>query len=203
MANPLRRQFGDDPALGRLIAEAREGNAGALGELLQSYREYLLLVAHAELPTRLRVKLAPSDIVQETFVEAHRDFRRFRGCTGTDLRSWLRRALLNNLRDLAWQFLGSGKRQLSREVAWGGEIQAAAIRSADSPEATAELHDVLESLPAVYRQVIVLRGIERRAFVEIGALMGRTPEAARKLWSRAASALEARLGDDGPHEESQ
>jgi RNA polymerase sigma-70 factor (ECF subfamily) len=47
----------------------------------------------------------------------------------------------------------------------------------------------LERLPEDYRQVILFRFQEDRSFEEIGGLMNRSPDAARKLWSRAMERL--------------
>ena len=49
--------------------------------------------------TTLRLRLDPSDLVQETFLEAHRDFPRFTGPTERELLAWLRRILARNLVD--------------------------------------------------------------------------------------------------------
>jgi len=63
----------------RLLDDARRGNAHARGELLELYRTYLRLVARSLISSALRVKLEPSDLVQETFLKAHRDFTQFAG----------------------------------------------------------------------------------------------------------------------------
>ena len=56
-----------------LLTLARTGGA-ALGPLLERYRQYLTLLARMEIGRTLRVKFGASDVVQETFLEAHRDF---------------------------------------------------------------------------------------------------------------------------------
>lgn len=45
-----------------------------------------------------------------------------------------------------------------------------------------EVNRVLEELPARYVQVILLHSRDGHTFEEIGRLLGKTPEAARKLW---------------------
>ncbi len=57
---------------------------------LDQYRSYLKLLADLQLNPRLKVKEAPSDIVQQTMLEAHRDFAGFRGRTEAELRAWLK-----------------------------------------------------------------------------------------------------------------
>src|SRR5437870_8093656 len=79
------------------LAEARAGSPEALGQMLEACRGYLLLVAQRELAPDLRAKGGASDLVQETFLEAQRDFPRFSGRSEAELLAWLRRLLLNNL----------------------------------------------------------------------------------------------------------
>ena len=55
------------------------GDAEALGRLLQLYRNYLQIMARSLIGPDLRAHVAPSDVVQETYLEAHRDFARFLG----------------------------------------------------------------------------------------------------------------------------
>jgi DNA-directed RNA polymerase specialized sigma24 family protein len=55
------------------------------------------------------------------------------------------------------------------------------------------LYAALDALSADHRRVIVLRNLELRSFVEIGALMNRSADAVRKLWVRALEELQAEL----------
>ena len=76
----------------QLIVQARGGDQAALGRLLELYRNYLRLVARSLIGAALRVKLEPSDLVQETFLKAHRDFAGFAGRSEPELVAWLRRS---------------------------------------------------------------------------------------------------------------
>lgn len=60
--------------LANWIAAARDGSDDALGESLEACRAYLLLVARQEIDPALMAKAGASDLVQETFLEAQRDF---------------------------------------------------------------------------------------------------------------------------------
>ena len=73
-------------AVNNLIDQARLGSIEASGELLEACRGYLLLIANGQLDADLRQKLGGSDLVQETFVQAHRDFVRFNG--GSNANCW-------------------------------------------------------------------------------------------------------------------
>ena len=91
------RGFADGETRGRsggLLAAARAGSREALGRVLEGCRRYLLGVAEGELDPDLRSKGGASDIVQETFLEAQRDFARFQGSSPEELRAWLRQVLV-------------------------------------------------------------------------------------------------------------
>ena len=82
-----------------LIAQARGGDPAALGRLLELYRNYLRLVARSMIGVSLRVKVEPSDLVQDTFLKAHREFAGFEGRGEPELMAWLRRILARTLAD--------------------------------------------------------------------------------------------------------
>jgi RNA polymerase sigma-70 factor (ECF subfamily) len=189
------------------IREAQGGSAEALGELFEGFRQYLLLVANQELRRDLQAKVGASDLVQQTFLEAQRGFDQFDGRSQRDLLVWLRQILKNNLRDATRSYRCASKRQVQREIAIVADDDSAAIPTtvlvdrSESPswpvrqcEQDAALHDALSRLSECQRQVIVLRNLELRSFVEIAECMGRSPDAARKLWGRAVQALAEQLG---------
>src|SRR5262245_26207367 len=65
----------------RWLPAARAGSSEALGQVLEACRGYLLLIAGQELEPALRAKGGASDLVQQTFLEAQRDFAGFHGTT--------------------------------------------------------------------------------------------------------------------------
>jgi RNA polymerase sigma-70 factor (ECF subfamily) len=186
----------------RWFRDARGQSREALGRLLETCRDYLLLVANHELASDLRAKAGASDLVQDTFLEAQRDFPQFTGRSLPELRLWLRRILLNNLADLNRRYRDTELRRLAQEVSLGADdstADAAAQVADDTPspsgeairhEQAAALERALARLPEHYRQVIALRHLENRSFAEIGELLGRTPDAARMLWARAVKELQ-------------
>jgi RNA polymerase sigma-70 factor (ECF subfamily) len=190
----------------RWLAAAQAGSPEALGKVLETFRAYLLLVADRELDPQLRAKGGSSDLVQETFLEAQRDFAQFQGPSVEELRAWLRRLLLNNVANFTRNFRQRAKRDLGREVpleAGGSSHERGAGLPADipSPSAQAMAHEqaealarAMEQLPSDYRQVLALRHEEQLAFEEIGQRMQRTANAARMLWLRAVERLKKEIG---------
>src|SRR5690242_4317549 len=98
MARPPATPSSPDHHWPQLLA-ARRGSPEAVAWLLEHCRPYLLLVANEELDADLRPKLGASDVVQQSVIEAQRDFARFEGATREDLLAWLRRILRHNLAD--------------------------------------------------------------------------------------------------------
>ena len=99
------------------LPAARSGSRKALGEALEACRAYLLVVAQRELDPQLRAKAGASDLVQQTFLEAQRDFPQFQGESEAELLAWLRQVLLNNLSTFTRSYRATEKRRVDREVA--------------------------------------------------------------------------------------
>src|SRR5262249_4380243 len=148
-----------------------------LGSLLELYRNYLYLVARTQIDLHLQAQVSPSDLVQETFLEAYRDFGQFRGNTEAELMAWLRRILVHNLGRIVQKQLLAQKRTVRREVSLRARVDAlersaanfdaALVSPWSSPSAQVQrrelaalLADQLAQLPADSREVIVLRNLE-------------------------------------------
>lgn len=189
-----------------LIREARAGGA-ALGPLLELYRNYLRLTARFEIGPQLQGKLDESDLVQETFLEAHRNFSRFAGSDEAQFVQWLRQILAAKTANLVRHYFGTQGRdvRLEQRLAAGADSGGLAahelIASLTSPSQRAErreqavlLADALERLPADYREVIILRHLEGLTFPEVARRMGRSQDSVEKLWVRALARLRQVFG---------
>ena len=98
------------------LPAARAGSREALGRVLEACRAYLLRIANEGVSADVQAKGGASDLVQETFLEAHRDFAHFQGNSEAELLAWLRCLLLNNMANFARAYRATGKRQVGREV---------------------------------------------------------------------------------------
>ena len=187
------------------VVAGLNGDQNALGRLYEACRPYLLLVANQELDAALAVKGGASDIVQETFLDAHRGFARFQGETKADLLAWLRVLLQNNMTDHVRRYRKAAMRRVDNEVSIQGdrfrEAIGDALATTQSPsrelinaEQSEAVEAALRRLPEASRRAIILRNNERRSFAEIGQALGKSEEAARKLWFRAVEQLRCDLG---------
>lgn len=187
-----------------LLRRARGGDTESLGAILQWYVNYLTILATTQLDHRLRRRVNPSDLVQETLLAAHRDFADFRGSSQPELLGWLRRILINTLHRAFATHVKAGKRDIRREVSIDritdrmeesacnlASILPARAAPPSGPmrarERAVELADQLNSLPDDYRDVIVYRVLQGLSFDEIAKRMGRSCGAVRMLWLRALS----------------
>ncbi len=180
------------------LLQARAGDQDALGEVLEGYRNYLRLLARARVGSDLRARLDPSDLVQETLLEAQRDFCQFLGGTEAELAVWLRRILVRNLAD-QFRYHLSQRRDVGREqplnslMAGTDEALTSALSTPSKQvslrEQTVVVTNAMAQLPVDYRRVITLRHLDGRTFDEIAVQMGRSVGAVRMLWMRALERL--------------
>jgi RNA polymerase sigma-70 factor, ECF subfamily len=191
-----------------LMESARAGDSEALGQLLDGYREYLTLLARVQIGRRLQGKVDAADLAQETFLEAHRCFARFRGTTEAELTAWLRQILAGNLGHVVRRYYGTRRRNVRLECSLAEELdQSSRIldqglasphsspsRQAARREQAVLLAGALSQLPADYSDVIILRQLEGLSFALVAERMGRSVDSVKKLWLRALDQLRQALG---------
>jgi RNA polymerase sigma-70 factor (ECF subfamily) len=191
------------PGVEQMIQQARGTDPVAVAGLLETFRNYLRLLARTGIGPALQGKADPSDVVQDTLLKAHQNFGQFHGRSEAELASWLRQILARNVLDLGRRFSGAAARDVGRERSLEAALDAssqalgnvvAAARS--SPSAAAQrrelslvLADALADLSPDYREVIILRSIEERDWDDVAARMGRSLGAVRMLWARALKEL--------------
>ena len=195
--------------LEKLLFLAQGGDITALGRLLERYRGYLSLLARLQIGRRLQGKVDADDVVQETFLEAHRDFAQFRGATEAELTAWLRQVLARNLANLVRHYLGTRARDVRLERDLHAELDRSSqaldrgladplsspSRQAARREQAVRLADALNQLPNDYREVLILRHLEELSFPDVARRMDRSLDSVKNLWTRALARLRRALGD--------
>lgn len=189
--------------LSGLLLRAKAGDQRALGALFERLSPFLLQIANEELDPKLRQKAGGSDLVQLTLMEAGQALPSFEGSSKAFI-AWVRQILLNNIANQR-RYYRSQKRSLNREVrldddgSTGLRIDHLA-KASDSKsnalcnrETLGVVYAALASLPEDYQHVIAYRNQQKLSFQEIGQIMNRSDEAARKLWGRAIEALKLEI----------
>jgi RNA polymerase sigma-70 factor, ECF subfamily len=194
----------DSASIADLLHRARQEPAD-LDRLFAHCRNYLAVMARAHVERRLQAKVDASDLVQQTMLEAYRDFRNFRGGTEAEWLAWLRGILTHNAANFIRHWQTTGKREARREVALGPNDSSSGPKlepadDGDSPsqevlrkERALLVADAVAQLPPDYQEVIHLRNLQRLPFNEVAERMGRSRPAVQMLWMRALEKLQAIL----------
>jgi RNA polymerase sigma-70 factor (ECF subfamily) len=194
----------------QMLQAARHEGEPALGSLLEVYRNYLHVLARVQIGRRLQGKLDASDLVQDTLLDAHRQFGSFQGKDERQLVHWLRQILAGKVADVVRHYFGTKARDVRLEQhlvldlehsshALGHDL-AASVSSPSQKAVRREqgvlLADALQQLPPDYRDILLLRHIEGLTFSEAALRMDRSQDSVEKLWLRALAQL--RLVFDQP-----
>jgi RNA polymerase sigma-70 factor (ECF subfamily) len=183
-------------------------DCASVGALLEAHRYYLTLLARIQIGRRLQGKVDAADLVQETFLAAHRDFGQYRGSTEKEFAHWLRQILACKVSDLVRRYLGAQCRDVRLEQNLAEEMdqssqalgQALAAKQSSPSQHIARreqavlLADTLERLPKDTSEVIILRQMESLSFPEIAMRMDRSVDSVEKLWVRGLARLRRLLG---------
>jgi RNA polymerase sigma-70 factor (ECF subfamily) len=192
-----------------LLEQARQGDREALGRLLEAQRATLHRLAERQLIGRIAVRVDASDIIQQTFLEAHRNFRQFAGTDARELAAWLQRILDHKvagaIRDHTLLQKRNIRRDRSMDDSHGGlaslKQQLDAGLSSPSQKAirgeeAQRLEQALAVLPEDQREAVRLRHLEGWALADIARHLGRSPAATAGLIKRGMQVLRRRLRRD-------
>jgi len=171
---------------------------------MEGCRRYLLLVASRQLDPDLKRKAGASDLVQETFHDAHRDFNKFRGESVQEFYAWLTGIMNHRMANHVRHFRAL-MRDVGRESPLDEDMRPISIpaqdltpcRQAQLRDDSRQLREALARLPESLRVVIVLRSWDRETFVKIGDRLGISADAAHQRWTNAVSRLKQELRRPG------
>jgi RNA polymerase sigma-70 factor (ECF subfamily) len=189
-----------------LLEKARRGNREALGRLLEAQRAGLHRLAERQLDERIAVRVDASDIIQQTFLDAHRSFSEFAGQDMRELIAWLQcildhkvagairdHALLqkrNVYRDRSMDDSHGGRASLKNELDAGVSTPS---QKAMRGEEEQLLMKALSVLPDDQREAVRLRHLEGLALADIARQLGRSPAATAGLIKRGMQVLRRQL----------
>jgi RNA polymerase sigma-70 factor (ECF subfamily) len=173
---------------------------------LERYRGYLHVLARLRLGRRLRGRLDPSDLVQQTLLKAHQASGRCRAEDEAGREAWLRRILNNTIADELRRH-GRGRRDAARDrsllasldessirlEAWLQADQSSPSQQAIRHEQLLALGEALESMPEDQRRAIELHHLHGDSLAEVAERMGRSEASVAGLLRRGLRGLHERL----------
>ena len=176
--------------------------AEALGGWLGRYRDYLRLLARLHLDPRLAGKVDPSDIVQQSLLEAHQDLAALKGKTEGELVAWLRTILTRNLLNTARDFTAQ-RRDVRRERSLAQQVEDSSVRldkflasDQTSPsqrvsrgEEAERLAIALAALPEDQRAAVILKHFHDWSVAQIAEHLDRSTLAVGGLLKRGLKKL--------------
>lgn len=194
------------PAAQTISSSVRLPEAERTRWLLQ-HEQRLRILARLEINRRFGGKFDPSDVVQQTLLEAWQGWERLQARDEPQRVAWLRQILAHQLARFVRHYEGTQKRDVGRELSIEQSLDRSARRldallvaqdpspsqAVAAQEQLERLAQVLDELPEDYRQVILLRNLEELSHADVAERMGRSEPAVRMLWARALAALSAAL----------
>ncbi len=209
--------FGDSLAdssrLGRLTRKAVEGDEGAFEELFDRFRNHLKQFVDLRIDDRLRRRVDPSDVIQETQIAAHRRLADFLERRPMPLRIWLRKMAREQLLNLHKMHFRRQRRSLLREVRLpdhssmmlANQLVDGEVSPSDQViqwERQAAVAKAINQLAETDREVLLMRFIEGLSYAEIGFSLEINEAAARKRSARALLRLRERVKETGQGDSS-
>ena len=174
---------------------------------LDRFRPYLRLLAGLNLRNPPGGPIDPSDVVQQTLLEAYRNRAACRAGNDAGRAAWLRQILVHTIAD-AIRARHRDKRDPARERSLDAQLAESSARLGNwlaatgvSPSAAVDAHEqavrlaaALAELPDAQREALVLQHWHGRTLAEIGVELDRSPEAVAGLLKRGLKRLREILG---------
>jgi RNA polymerase sigma-70 factor (ECF subfamily) len=179
------------------------------GQRLESFRNYLRLLARLQVSPRYRAKLDPSDVVQQTMLAAVERLDEIDARTDEEMAAWLGSILVHQLATEIRK-LQTRKRSVDHELSLEQDLDASSSRleawladEGSSPSERAVRHeemlrlaDALSELPDDQRTAVEMHHLHGLTVSEVAEQMGRSRASVAGVLRRGLDKLRQRLGND-------
>jgi RNA polymerase sigma-70 factor (ECF subfamily) len=194
-----------------LIRLASDGDKSAERRLMGLHRGRLRKMVGVHLDPRLVARVDPSDVVQETLMIAYGKLPAYLQKQPIPFYPWLRQIAWNRLLDLHRTHVKASKRTVTREEDWemalsehsANQLAERLMARGLSPsegamreELRCRIQVALARLPTVYREVLVMRQLERLSTTEIAAALGIAEGTVKSRHFRALERIRVLLSDE-------
>ena len=202
LVTSMSEQTSEDDERLRLAAA---GDGASWQALVGRSRERLRRMVAFRLDPRLRRRVDPSDVLQEAYLEAWQDLGSYLDRPEIPFFLWLRGIAGNKLRELQRHHLGTQKRDPRREVSIPGgapsettttalvaQLQGDLTRASEEAvrrELKLRLHEAIDAMDPLDREVLALRYFEQLSPAETAGVLGIKEKAAGLRYLRAVRRL--------------
>jgi RNA polymerase sigma-70 factor (ECF subfamily) len=175
---------------------------------LEQFRAYLETLTWIQIDPRLRAKFGLSDVIQDTLLQAYRDLDSIEAMDVDGQKRWLRRMLINNLRDEIDRWRTEG-RDVHREKSLHAAAEDSSCRLRDwlaaedstpseklvKQEEALRVLEALAQLPEREREALILQQYHGWKLIQIAERLSCTANAVAGLHARGLARLRKLLGD--------
>ena len=169
------------------------------------YRERLWRMLYVRLDRRLATRVAPDDVLQETFLDVARRIGEYLAEPAVPFYVWLRFLAVQRMQMVQRVHLGARMRDVSQEVAPPASSESMAgqlVSRMTSPSQAAIRHELqarlraaLDEMDPLDREVLALRHFEQLSNAEAARVLNLHESAASKRYIRAVRRLKEVLRD--------
>jgi RNA polymerase sigma-70 factor, ECF subfamily len=189
-----------------LLRKAKAGDRKAFEELFARHQDFLRRFVEMRIDPKLRSRVDPSDVVQETHLEAFARLEDYLAREPMPFRLWLRQTAFERMLKLRRQHLAAARRTVDREehlpdrssvmlaqhfLGHDSTPSKRAVRKEDALRVQEALAELAES----DREIVLMRNLEGLSHAEIACVLGIDEAASRKRYGRSLLRLRKVLFD--------
>lgn len=202
----------------QLIAQAKDGNASAINELMDRHRNSLRQLVRMRLDKKIQNRIDVSDVVQDVLIEANRRLTKYLDAPMMPFHLWLRQIAKDRIIDAHRRHRVSAKRSVDREQSMAAprgydqsSIQLASLlgdpkltpaAAVMQAEMARKVEQAIATLDEKDCEIIVMRHYEHLTNQEIGQVLDLTEPAASMRYLRAIRRLKLILQNEDSSLES-
>jgi RNA polymerase sigma-70 factor (ECF subfamily) len=191
----------DNSEVRRLVDQAAQGDDAAWERLMSDHRPRLRRMVALRMDRRLNGRIDPSDVIQESYIDAARRLKEYSENPSMPFFLWLRFLTAQRLMEQHRRHLGAQARDAGREIslyhgafpeATTADLAAHLLGKLSTPsqaairvEQTIRLQEALNSLEPIDREILALRHFEQFSNGEAAEVLGLDKSAASKRYARA------------------
>jgi RNA polymerase sigma-70 factor, ECF subfamily len=195
--------------LASLDQRLRAGDKTALAELFSSHADRLCRLIAFRLDSRLKGRVDPDDLLQESYLAAAQRIEHFRAHPEMSAFVWMRLIVNQTLIDTHRHHLGVQQRDAGREVAlhichwpqttsvslasWLVESSATPSQVLARAEVLARVEQAIAAMDPLDQEILALRHFEELANSEVAEVLGIQQKAASIRYMRALRRLKGIL----------